>query len=93
MAYLSRAYLSGANLDKKHFFLSIYPIGSENGCLWVMLDNTGIIKYNKGYFSGTKDEFLSAITKKHGENNFAVGYKAAVDFIEIKFANWKNDKT
>jgi hypothetical protein len=34
-ANLSRANLSGTNLDTKYCFLSISPIGSENGCLWV----------------------------------------------------------
>src|SRR4030067_798406 len=69
-ADLSSANLRSADLDKKYRFVSIFPIGSESGCLWAMLDCYGILKYNRGCFSGTKEEFLGAVTKKHAGTKF-----------------------
>src|SRR4030042_1485504 len=81
-AYLSSANLRSADLDKKYRFVSIFPIGSESGCLWAMLDCDGILKYNRGCFSGTKEEFLAAVTKKHAGTKFEKIYINAVNFIE-----------
>jgi hypothetical protein len=83
-ANLSFANLSFANLDLKLCFLSISPIGSEKGCLWTMKNDDGILKYNRGCFSGTKDEFIDAIHKKHGGTEQEKKYLAAIDFIEIQ---------
>ena len=79
---LSSANLRSADLDKKYRFVSIFPIGSESGCLWAMLDCDGILKYNRGCFSGTKEEFLAAVTKKHAGTKFEKIYINAVNFIE-----------
>src|SRR4030042_1490341 len=81
-ADLSSANLRSADLDKKYRFVSIFPIGSESGCLWAMLDCDGILKYNRGCFSGTKEEFLAAVTKKHAGTKFEKIYINAVNFIE-----------
>jgi hypothetical protein len=85
-ANLSGADLSGANLDKKHRFISISPIGSENGCLWVMENSDGILIYNRGCFSGTKDGFVKAVSKKHAGTIYEKEYIAAVRFIELKLS-------
>jgi hypothetical protein len=85
-ADLPRANLSGADLDKKHRFISISPIGSENGCLWVMENSDGILIYNRGCFSGTKDGFVKAVSKKHAGTIYEKEYIAAVRFIELKLS-------
>ena len=79
---LSCANLSGTNLDLKHCYLSISPIGSENGRLWMMKNEKGILIYNRGCFSGTEDEFRAAIDQKHGNSEYAKKYYAAIDFIK-----------
>ena len=79
---LSGVDLSRANLDLKHCYLSISPIGSENGRLWTMKNEKGILIYNRGCFSGTEDEFRAAIDQKHGNSEYAKKYYAAIDFIK-----------
>lgn len=81
-ADLSYADLSNTDLDSKYCFLSISPIGSENGCLWVMKNKEGILIYNRGCFSGPKEKFLEAVDKKHKETKYEKSYIEAVDFIE-----------
>ena len=91
-ADLSRADMSGANLDSKHCFISISPIGSENGCLWVMADDKGVLKYNRGCFSGTEKEFMFAVNEKHGGTDQEKKYLAAVEFIKLQLGDRiKND--
>jgi hypothetical protein len=84
-ANLSDANLRGAGIDSKYCFLSISPIGSENGCLWVMRDQeSGILKYNRGCFSGTEEEFIEAVHKKHSGTIYEKKYLATVEFIKIQ---------
>lgn len=78
---LCKVLRPGANLDSKYCFLSISPIGSENGCLWVMRDDKGVLKYNRGCFSGTEAEFRTAVVKKHVGTEYERKYLAAIDFI------------
>jgi hypothetical protein len=49
-----------------------------------MRNDDGILKYNRGCFSGTKEEFIEAIHKKHGGTEQEKKYLAAIDFIEIQ---------
>jgi hypothetical protein len=81
-AYLGGADLSGAYLDSKYSFLSISPIGSESGCLWVMREqDTGILKFNRGCFCGTEEEFIAAVSKKHAGTEYEKKYLAAIKFV------------
>jgi hypothetical protein len=89
-ADLSGADLSGAYLDKKHCFLSISPIGSENGCLWVMRGEDGILKYNRGCFSGTEEEFRAAVVKKNAGDEYEKKYLTAIEFIKIQVGEQNN---
>ena len=79
---LSGAYLSGAYLDSKYCFLSISPIGSEKGCLWVMRNEVGVLMYNRGCFSGTEEQFVTAVKVKHAGTEYERKYLAAVEFIK-----------
>jgi hypothetical protein len=81
-ANLSHAVLSHANLDKKYSFLSISPIGSENGCLWTFRGEDGVLKLNRGCFSGTLPEFVEAVKEKHSGNKYERQYMAAIELIK-----------
>jgi hypothetical protein len=89
-ANLSHANMSGANLDRKYCFLSISPIGSKNGCLWVIRGEDGILKYNRGCFSGTEEEFRAAVVKKHAGDEYEKKYLAAIEFIKIQVGEQNN---
>jgi len=81
-AYLRGADLHGADLDSKYCFLSISPIGSENGCLWVMRNEAGVLMYNRGCFSDTEEQFVAAVKAKHAGTEYERKYMAAVEFIK-----------
>ncbi len=50
-----------------------------------MKNDAGILIYNRGCFSGTEEEFLAAVSKKHAGTECEKIYKAAVEFIKLKF--------
>jgi hypothetical protein len=79
---LHRANLLGANLDSKYCYLSISPIGSENGCLWTFRGEDGVLKLNRSCFSGTLPEFVEAVKNKHSGNKYEKQYVAAIEFIK-----------
>ncbi len=81
-AYLHGAYLRGADLDSKYCYLSISPIGSENGCLWTFRGEDGVLKLNRGCFSGTLPEFVEAVKAKHSGNKYERQYMAAIELIK-----------
>ena len=81
-AYLYGAYLRGADLDSKYCYLSISPIGSENGCLWTFRGEDGVLKLNRGCFSGTLPEFVEAVKAKHSGNKYERQYMAAIELIK-----------
>jgi hypothetical protein len=83
-ANLSGVNLSRANIDTKYCFLSISPVGSENGCLWVMRGDDGVLKYSRGCFYGTEQEFVDAVKNKHSGTEIEKKYLAAVSFIKIQ---------
>ena len=85
-ADLTGAYLRGAYLDTKQCYVSISPIGSENGCLWTIKNEQGVLIYNRGCFSGTEEEFISAVKKKHGGTEHEKLYMAAVELINLRVA-------
>ena len=51
-----------------------------------MRGEDGILRYNRGCFSGTEQEFLAAVDKKHGDSEYGKKYRAAVEFIKIQLA-------
>ena len=81
-ADLRGADLHGADLDSKYCFLSISPIGSENGRLWVMRNEAGVLMYNRGCFSDTEEQFVAAVKAKHAGTEYERKYMAAVEFIK-----------
>jgi hypothetical protein len=81
-ADLRRTNLYGATLDSKYCYLSISPVGSENGQLWTFRDEDGVLKLNRGCFSGTLPEFVEAVKNKHSGNKYEKQYMAAIEFIK-----------
>ena len=85
-ADLRGADLRGADLDTKQCYVSICPIGSENGCLWTIKNEQWLLIYNRGCFSGTEEEFISAVKKKHGGTEHEELYMSAVELIKLRVA-------
>ena len=81
-ANLCGANLYWANLDSKYCYLSISPIGSVKGQLWTMRDERGVLKINRGCFSGTLPEFVEAVKNKHSGNKYEKQYMTAIEFIK-----------
>jgi len=88
-AELRGAYLSGADLRGAYLLpgvnittgtRAINPIGSRNDTLRVWYTDHGPY-LQTGCFLGTRDEFLVAVTKKHGDNQHAQNYRLAVDLL------------
>ena len=79
-ADLSGAYLYGADLSGHKVTgvpLFIGPIGSVRGTLEIWPTKDGIF-LKRGCFFGTIEEFLAAVTDKHGDNEHGRAYRVAV---------------
>ena len=96
-ANLSGADLRGADLrgadlgDKKLIgdrpFFQLGPIGSRSDYLISFITDRGI-HINAGCFSGSVDEFMSALESEHGTNNHAEEYRAAIAMIQKRAEIW-----
>ncbi len=62
---------------------SIGPIGSRNDILQVWTFTDGSRQYKAGCFSGSEEEFTTAVTAEHKESKHAVDYLAAIQFINV----------
>jgi uncharacterized protein YjbI with pentapeptide repeats len=82
-ADLRYADLTNADGIEKYCYFSISPIGSENGQLWVMKNEEGILIYNRGCFKGTEEEFITAVRKKHTGNKYETQYLKAIELIRL----------
>ena len=47
-----------------------------------MRDESGVLKINRGCFSGTLPEFIEAVKNKHSGNKYEKQYMAAIEFIK-----------
>lgn len=97
-ADLSNANLSGANLrgadlsgahiaenyiaDAGRCVVQIGPIGSRGDQLIVFRTNNGLLVVT-GCFTGSDDEFLSAVSATHRNNMHRRDYDAAIAFARI----------
>ena len=82
-AIKTNADLTNADGIEKYCYFSISPIGSENGQLWVMINEEGILIYNRGCFKGTEEEFITAVRKKHTGNKYETQYLKAIELIRL----------
>ena len=86
-ANLVGANLVGANLVGERPIFMVGPIGSRSDYLTAYATGTGIC-IRAGCFFGTVDEFRDALAKKHGDNQHATEYLAALVLIEAHAAIW-----
>ncbi len=86
-AYLSGAYLSGKKLIGDRPIFQVGPIGSESRCFFAFLTDAGLM-LQVGCFFGTRDEFLAKLEAKHGDNEHAEEYLAALLMIDAHARIW-----
>ena len=92
-ADLRGAYLGGADLgDGKKLIgdrpcFQVGPIGSRSGYLQSFITDSGVV-IKAGGFTGSIDEFLTAVGKEHGDNNHAKEYRAAITLIQKHAELW-----
>ena len=65
-------------------FISIYPIGSENGTLTAYNTKNGEIFCNRGCFGGSLKEFKKAVKANHGDNEHGQAYILAIKLIKLR---------
>lgn len=63
----------------------ILDIGSERGSLTIHSDSKIGVRVTRGCFTGTIEEFLSAVQKTHGNNMHGKIYRAAIEMAKIQF--------
>jgi hypothetical protein len=68
-------------------FLFISPLGADQHQLMAVSTVKGI-RLKTGCFSGSVPEFIAALKKKHGDNDVAKEYQAALALIELHFKLW-----
>jgi hypothetical protein len=49
-------------------------------------NENGVLIYNRGCFSGTKEKFIDAVKNKHAGTDHETIYTAAVEFIELCYS-------
>jgi len=73
------AQVSGnAKIQKTTDYILYGPIGSRDSIITICKKQNKIMT---GCFCGSKDEFLIAVQKTHGDNKHAQNYKKLIDFI------------
>ncbi|HCU0191123.1 TPA: hypothetical protein OUE07_004447, partial [Citrobacter koseri] len=65
-------------------WITIGPIGSENGFLTAFRQKDNSIVVSRGCFSGTIDEFESAVKERHGDSKHAQIYLALIPVIKLR---------
>nr|ELS4550853.1 hypothetical protein [Klebsiella michiganensis] len=65
-------------------WLTVSPVGSENGTLSAFRQKDNTIMVRRGCFEGTIDEFESAVKETHGDNEFSKQYLALIPFIKLR---------
>ena len=59
-------------------------VGSENGTLCWFLERDRTVHVNRGCFSGSLEEFRSAVEKTHGDGPIGQQYRLLIQFIELR---------
>ena len=65
----------------------IHPLGSDQHTLLAINTDKGI-HIQTGCFNGSVEEFNAALKKKHGDNQHAQEYTAAIKLVELHFKLW-----
>ncbi|KXV71403.1 hypothetical protein AD952_09260 [Acetobacter cerevisiae] len=64
-------------------------VGSEAGTLTYFRQKDGSIYTNRGCFSGTLDEFESAVDRRHGDSRIGREYDLLIQFIRLRASAWE----
>ncbi|MFL1886315.1 Uncharacterised protein [Klebsiella pneumoniae] len=79
------AWVSGdAWVSGNASWLTVGPVGSENGFLSAFRQKDNSIMVLRGCFEGTIEEFESAVKETHGDNEFSEQYLALIPFIKLR---------
>lgn len=74
--------------DQHHVLFS--SVGSEKGRLTAYRAATGV-RVTRGCFSGTLEEFESAVNEKHGDNQYGQEYRHLIAFIKERVSAWHKE--
>ena len=86
-AYLDGANLADANLEGERPIFQIGPIGSRSAYLVAYASDQGVV-LKTGCFTGSVAEFEDNLQAKHGNNQHAQEYRAALALIDIHTRLW-----
>lgn len=79
------ARISGhARLGKSNDYMSIFPIGSEDGIFTAYRAERGI-ECIHGIFNGTLDEFADTLEMTHGDIEITNQYHAIISLVRLRF--------
>ncbi|KOQ93301.1 hypothetical protein, partial [Pluralibacter gergoviae] len=73
-------------------WITIGPIGSENGFLTAFRQKDNSIIVRRGCFSGTIEEFESAVKERHVGNEHGEIYLALIPVIKMRLADVDSSK-
>jgi hypothetical protein len=65
-------------------------VGSQKGTLTYYRTKKGI-GVSRGCFSGTLEEFESAVNEKHGDNQYGHEYRHLIAFIKKRASSWQRE--
>jgi len=75
-----------ARVSGNAHWITIGPIGSENGFLSAFRQKDNTIMVRHDCFSGTIDEFESAVNNTHSDNQHGDIYRALIPVIKLRLA-------
>ena len=73
------------HIQKERDYLAVGPVGSRNDFTTFAKDQNGNVAVFCGCFYGTLDEFSEKVGATHGNNNFGVEYRAAIELAKAHF--------
>ena len=73
------------HIQKTRDYLTVGPVGSRNDFTTFAKDQNGNVAVSCGCFYGTLDEFYEKVGATHGNNNFGVEYRAAIELAKAHF--------
>ena len=76
-------------------YITMGPVGSENGTLTAVLANDGVIYVTRGCFEGTLRDFKEAVEKTHGheDSQFYKEYLAIIEVIRERFPDGREHES
>ena len=85
VVYRNAAITGCMYIQKERDYLTVGPVGSRNDFTTFAKDQNGNVAVSCGCFYGTLDEFSEKVGATHGNNNFGVEYRAAIELAKAHF--------